>query len=103
MFGVAQTCHARPTLAALRHRVNVSMQQSRCPIKQASDKLSRSATLAAKGGTLLHKRLQLAQDKFAERTRAAVQASQPKPADLPMTPWDLWQSWFDYGLDFTQR
>jgi pimeloyl-ACP methyl ester carboxylesterase len=68
-----------------------------------ADKLSRSANLAAKGGTLLQKRLKLAQDKYADRAREAVQAGKTEAADLPTTPWGLWQAGFDYAVDFAQR
>src|SRR5262245_19589079 len=73
------------------------------PMKDQSDKLSRSATLSTKGTTLLQKRLKLAQEKFAEGARGAVEVGKSEATDLPLTPWSLMQAGFDYALDFTQR
>src|SRR5262245_4150662 len=72
-------------------------------MKAQSDMLSRSATLAAEGSTLLQKRLKLAQEKFAESAREAVEAGKTEASDLPVTPWSFMQAGFDYALDFTQR
>src|SRR5688572_7606417 len=67
------------------------------------DKLSQSVTLAAKGSTLLQKRLKIAQDRFTGRVREIYEAQQKEQAAQPLTPWAFWQSSYEYALDFAQR
>ena len=67
------------------------------------EKLSRSVSLAAKGNTLLQKRLQIAQNRLTERVREIQEAQKDQVPAQPMTPWALWQSSFEYALDFSQR
>ena len=72
-------------------------------MKDQSDKLTRSAELAARGGALFQKRAKLAQERFAERLREACEAGRESvsahPA-TPVTPWTLWQSGYEYAVDF---
>ena len=67
------------------------------------EKLSRSVSLAAKGNTLLQKRLKIAQDRFTERVREIHEAQKKQLQAQPLTPWTFWQSSFEYALDFSQR
>jgi pimeloyl-ACP methyl ester carboxylesterase len=67
------------------------------------DKLSRSVSLAAKGSTLLQKRLKIAQDRFNARVREIYEAQKEQLTAQPMTPWAFWQSSYEYALDFSQR
>ena len=68
-----------------------------------TDKLSRSAALAAKGATVLQKRVQLAREHFVERMREIADAYKGEAAGQPATPWSLWQSGYEYAVDFAQR
>jgi len=51
--------------------------------------------VSAKVGRVLQKRLELAQDRFNARLRAAYEKYPPQP----VMPWDWWR----YGVDFAQR
>src|SRR5262249_46153569 len=72
-------------------------------MKNQADRLSHSATLAAKGGIVLQKRLQLAREHLAKRVREVWQTHGKQLTAQPVTPWGLWESSYQYVLDFTQR
>ena len=72
-------------------------------MKDQTDKLSRSAALAAKGATVLQKRVQVAREHFVERMREIAEAYRGEAAAQPATPWSLWQSGYEYAVDFAQR
>ena len=68
------------------------------------DKLSQSVSLAAKGSTLLQKRLKLAQERFTGRVREIYEKQQKEQQAAQLaTPWAFWQSSYEYALDFAQR
>src|SRR5689334_6626432 len=67
------------------------------------DKLTRSTTLAAKGSAVLQKRLKTAHDHLATRVKEASEGLQKQAPTAPKTPWEIWQSGYDYALDFAQR
>src|SRR5262245_19471236 len=67
------------------------------------DKLTRSASLAAKGGMVLQKRLKVAQEHLAGRVKEVSEGLQQNASAQPLTPWSLWQSGYEYALDFAQR
>ena len=68
-----------------------------------SKALSESVSVAAKGGMLLQKRLQIAQTRLEQRVREIHEAHQKNLAAQPVTPWGLWQAGYEYALDFAQR
>ena len=72
-------------------------------MKDQTEALSRSATLAAKGGALLQKRLKLAEERFTGQVREIYERFQADMTAQPVTPWSLWQSGYDYALDAAQR
>jgi pimeloyl-ACP methyl ester carboxylesterase len=72
-------------------------------MKDQSTKLNEAANLALKGGVLLRKRLDVAQQRFAERARAAAEAGQKEFLNPPANPLALWESAVAYGVDFAQR
>jgi pimeloyl-ACP methyl ester carboxylesterase len=72
-------------------------------MKDQSTKLTQSADLAMKGGMVLRKRLQVAQEHFAERVRGIYEKAQQEQLATPATPWALWESAVGYGIDFAQR
>ena len=72
-------------------------------MKDQTEALSRSATLAAKGGALLQKRLKLAEERFTGQVREIYETFQADMTAQPVTPWSLWQSGYDYALDAAQR
>ncbi|HET7365536.1 MAG TPA: DUF3141 domain-containing protein [Burkholderiales bacterium] len=65
-----------------------------------AQQLSASYGLSNKIAQVLQKRLQLAQQQFNERVRAAWQENLPA---APATPWDMWTSAARYAIDFAQR
>jgi pimeloyl-ACP methyl ester carboxylesterase len=72
-------------------------------MKDSSDKLARSASLAAKGAVLLQRRLKRAQENLAERVRGIQEAYKKGLATQPVTPLAMWTSGYEYALDFAQR
>ncbi len=66
-------------------------------------KLARSYEINSKISSLFQKRLKLAQERYAEAVRQAHEQQASPPAPDPMKPWELWQNWFDYSVDFAQR
>jgi pimeloyl-ACP methyl ester carboxylesterase len=72
-------------------------------MKDQSEKLNQSAKLAMNGSVLLRKRLEVAQERFAERARATYQAQQQVLMTPPASPMALWESAVAYGVDFAQR
>ncbi|HZL93107.1 MAG TPA: DUF3141 domain-containing protein [Vicinamibacterales bacterium] len=72
-------------------------------MKDNSEKLSQSASLALKGSVLLRKRLDIAQERFAERARAVYETQQKEMLTPPASPMALWESAVAYGVDFAQR
>ena len=68
-----------------------------------SERLSRSAALAARGGVLLQKRLKLAEERFTGQVREIYEKQLADITARPVTPWALWQSTFDYSVDLAQR
>jgi pimeloyl-ACP methyl ester carboxylesterase len=71
-------------------------------MKDQAQNLARSYDLAAKVNAVLQKRLQLAQEHFAQCVREAYNNNQ-LPKGTPLTPWDLWQGGYGYTLDMAQR
>lgn len=65
--------------------------------------LSRTHELAAKVDQVFQRRQQLAQDRFKERVRKAVEARAAELTAQPATPWDLWTNWVGYSTDLAQR
>lgn len=51
----------------------------------------------------MQRRLQHAKEKLGERVRQIQESRQQDMASQPVTPWAVWQSSFEYALDFTQR
>src|ERR671912_645912 len=72
-------------------------------MKDQTDALSRSATLAAKGRALLQKRLKLAEARFTGKVREIYEAHMAEIPAQPPTPWQLWQNTIDYSVDAVQR
>ncbi|MDH4094417.1 MAG: DUF3141 domain-containing protein [Betaproteobacteria bacterium] len=72
-------------------------------MKDQSNKVTQSADLALKGSLLLRKRLQAAQDRFADRARAVYEAQQKELLNPPANPLAPWESAIAYGVDFAQR
>jgi pimeloyl-ACP methyl ester carboxylesterase len=72
-------------------------------MKDQSEKLTKSANLALKGSLVLRKRLQVAQDRFAERARAVYETQQKELLNPPANPLALWESAIAYGVDYAQR
>src|SRR5262245_32606583 len=68
-----------------------------------TEKLTRSAALAAKGNALLQKRVKIAQDRFTARVREIYEKQQKEQVAQPLTPWAFWHSSYEYALDFAQR
>jgi pimeloyl-ACP methyl ester carboxylesterase len=62
-----------------------------------ADRLARGQRTASKVATVFGRRIELANEKFAKRVSGAggLQTAAPLPADP--------RSWFDYGVDATQR
>lgn len=65
--------------------------------------LSRTHEIAAKVGRIFQRRQQLAQERFSERTRKAVEAHAAHFTARSATPWDAWTAWSDYTTDLAQR
>ncbi|MCC7486655.1 MAG: DUF3141 domain-containing protein [Burkholderiales bacterium] len=72
-------------------------------MKDSSEKLARSAELAAKVGTLLQKRLKLARERFTARVKEIHDGYRESAAAQPITPWGLWQAGCEYAVDLGQR
>lgn len=73
-------------------------------MKDPTRHLSRSSELSAKVGQLLQKRLAVAQEKFAQATRQAMEAaSGTADTGAPATPWDAMAGAAQYATDFAQR
>jgi len=66
-------------------------------------KLARSYEINSKISSLFQRRLKLAQERYAETVRNAREEQASAPAMDPLKPWELWQNWFDYSVDFAQR
>jgi pimeloyl-ACP methyl ester carboxylesterase len=72
-------------------------------MNKTHENLAQSAKLGAQGSAVLRKRIQIAREHFAERVRDVQARHQENAAALPATPWALWQSGYEYALDFAQR
>jgi pimeloyl-ACP methyl ester carboxylesterase len=73
-------------------------------MRNSSDKLVRSAKLAGKGGVVLQKRLQKAQEHLAERIRGIQEAyGEAQPDRQFRTSWATWTAGYEYAADFAQR
>jgi pimeloyl-ACP methyl ester carboxylesterase len=68
-----------------------------------SKAFTQSATTAVKGGMVLQKRLQVAQQRLEQRVREINETQQKNLPAQPVTPWGLWQAGYEYALDFAQR
>jgi len=68
-----------------------------------SKQLSRTQDIAAKVGRIIQKRSELAQERFNQRVRTAVENYSNEVVAQPSTPWDAWAGWVDYTTDLAQR
>ena len=58
------------------------------------EKLSRSADISERITRVLHRRVQVANERFQKRAQAAIQGLQPAAA---------WSEWPQYAIDCAQR
>src|SRR5262249_34566732 len=65
--------------------------------------LARSHDLSAKVARVLHTRVKLAQERFAERVQKAFAEHVAGLFAKPTTPWDAWMGWSRYAVDLAQR
>jgi len=72
-------------------------------MKQSPDKLAQTAKLAAQGAAVLQKRVKAAQEHLVERVREIQERARKDAPGQPVTPWAIWQSSYEYALDFAQR
>src|SRR5215831_1442212 len=66
-------------------------------------RLTKSRDLEAKIFRVLSKRTKVALDNFNERVRSAWQKNLADLATTAVTPWNLWNSYARYAVDFAQR
>ena len=65
--------------------------------------LERTHTLAAKVARLFQHRAQLAQSRYAERIQKTLTEQITSTAQQPVSPWEWWNDWYRYSVDFAQR
>lgn len=63
----------------------------------------RAQELNAKIARVYNKRVQLAQQRFQERTQRAWDDHIAALIARPPTPWEVWTQWLEYATDFSQR
>lgn len=59
--------------------------------------------LSTKVSRVFAKRAELARDRFESRVSRAYEAQLAPLLARPDPPWDLWSSWYRYGIDLGQR
>lgn len=66
-------------------------------------RLARSQIISSKAKQLFDKRAQIAQENFKERMHKACEKEMADLMAKPPAPWDLWNTWYRYGVDAAQR
>lgn len=66
-------------------------------------RLARSQDISGKAKKLFEKRARIAQENLRERVRTAWEKEMAGLTAKPLTPWSLWNAWYRYGVDATQR
>src|SRR5262245_38759872 len=65
--------------------------------------LARSIDKSGKVAKLLEHRLRSAYERFTERVQQAANEYTAALSESRAQPWTLWQEWYEYAADFTQR
>ncbi|WP_238996089.1 DUF3141 domain-containing protein [Azotobacter chroococcum] len=66
-------------------------------------RLARSQDISGKAKQLFEKRARTAQENLRERMHTAWEKEMAGLTARPLTPWSLWNAWYRYGVDATQR
>lgn len=66
-------------------------------------RLARSQDISGKAKQLFEKRARTAQENLRERMHTAWEKEMAGLTARPLTPWGLWNAWYRYGVDATQR
>jgi pimeloyl-ACP methyl ester carboxylesterase len=68
-----------------------------------SKHLASSHNAATQVTRVFEKRVKIAQERFGERLRKALNDNLAGVAETPLTPWEIWYPWYQYLTDFAER
>ena len=72
-------------------------------MQDPSKQLLRAQDLASKVGRLYETRTRIAQEHFTEQVQQTWEKNRPFAQGASLNPFDWWQGWSQYALDFAQR
>ncbi len=72
-------------------------------MQDPSKQLLRAQDLASKVGRLYETRTRIAQEHFTEQVQQTWEKNRPLAQGASLNPFDWWQGWSQYALDFAQR
>jgi len=72
-------------------------------MQDPSKQLLRAQDLASKVGRLYETRTRIAQEHFTEQVQQTWEKNRPLAQGASLNPFDWWQGWSQYAVDFAQR